>query len=192
MSSSLQGRAELVARLRELNALSVIAELDDARAAEVAERVDELARELRGPSAQQPWYFRPGAAPVETGDAWALFNPVSPPLRMRVDGGRATGTTVLGPEFGGPPKVVHGGYVAVLLDHALGIYLHGVGRSSLTAQLSVRYLAPTPLGSRLTVEASHSEIDGTTTYAWATVSVEGRVTARAEGRFVLGRGKWRS
>lgn len=180
---SLAGRERLTAELRGLNRLSVGALLDDDAAARAADVLARLAEDLSAPIESTPWWWCDTAA-VRTG-GWERFNPVAPPVQLSFAGKAVKGAVEMGVEFTGPPGCVHGGFVATLLDHALGIYLSHIERPSLTASLTVRYLAPTPLGEPLELEASHSVLDGTRTEAWAELRHEGRTTARAEGRFRL-------
>lgn len=177
------GRARLATELRRLTRLSVAAQLDDEQASQAATTLAELTARLDRPLGATPWWWRDDR--VEAVGGWERFNPVAPPLNVSFDGRSVTGTVTMGIEFTGPPQYVHGGFVATVLDHVLGIYLSHLQRPSLTSTLTVRYLAPTPLDVPLEVEATHSLIDGSRTHAWAELRHEGRTTARAEGRFQL-------
>lgn len=179
---SLAGRELLTTELRELGRLVVAGRHDDAVAAAAARELARVRTQLVAADGSTPWWW-------ETGDeaigGWERFNPWAPPLVLSFDGEAVRGRVTLGVEFTGPPRVVHGGYVATVLDHALGIYLSRIGRPSLTARLTVRYLAPTPLGSELEIVASHETIEGPRTRAWAELRHEGQTTARAEASFRL-------
>jgi acyl-coenzyme A thioesterase PaaI-like protein len=177
------GRDQLASELRRLTRLSVGAQIDDRAAGRVAAGLALLADQFERPIGSTPWWWQDPT--VEAVGGWERFNPVAPPLRVSFDGRAVTGTVVMGVEFTGPPQMVHGGFVATVLDHALGIYLSRIQRPSFTSSLAVRYLAPTPLGVTLEVEATHSVIDGSLTQAWAEVRHDGRTTARAEGLFRL-------
>jgi acyl-coenzyme A thioesterase PaaI-like protein len=177
------GRERLAGELRRLTRLSVGAQLDDDAADRAATDLALLTDQLESPIGPTPWWWQDPT--VEAVGGWERFNPVAPPLQVSFDGRAVTGTVEMGVEFTGPPQVVHGGFVATVLDHALGIYLSLIRRPSFTTSLAVRYLAPTPLGVTLEVEASHSVIDGSLTQAWAELRNDGRTTARAEGRFRL-------
>ncbi len=86
----------------------------------------------------------------------------------------------------GPPEVAHGGIVAAYLDEVLGAAAARVlGRMTITGELTVRYVAPAPLGTPLLglgrVVATHARY----------VDAEGRLEelatrrllATARGRF---------
>src|SRR5262249_46869062 len=49
-----------------------------------------------------------------------LSLPVAPQLRIDVDGDVGRGEVVIGPVFQGGPGLVHGGVLALLIDHAMG------------------------------------------------------------------------
>ncbi|MFN2538040.1 MAG: PaaI family thioesterase [Mycobacteriales bacterium] len=177
------GRERLTAELRRLTRLSVAAQLDDHAAERAAAGLAQVAAQLEAPMRATPWWWQDPA--VESVGGWERFNPVAPPLQISFDGRAVTGRVEMGVEFTGPPQAVHGGFVATVLDHVLGIYLSRIERPSFTSSLEVRYLAPTPLGVTLDFEATHSIIEGSRTQAWAELRHEGRTTARAEGRFRL-------
>jgi acyl-coenzyme A thioesterase PaaI-like protein len=180
---SVVGRERLTGELRRLNRLSVGGLLEDQAAGRAAGALACVASDLTTPLGQKPWWWFDPAA--ESTGGWERFNPVAPPLELTFDGRAIRGTVEMGVEFTGPPDLVHGGFVATVLDHALGIYLSRIGRPSVTASLTIRYLAPTPLRVPLELEGTHSVIHGSLTEAWAELRHEGRTTARAEGRFRL-------
>src|SRR5437588_829337 len=141
---SLSGRERLTEQLRALNRLSVGGLLDDDAADRAATALGRITTDLAAPVGPTPWWWCDGVADRTGG--WERFNPVAPPLQLSFDGRAVKGTVEMGVEFTGPAGLAHGGFVATVLDHALGIYLSRIERPSLTASLSVRYLAPTPLG----------------------------------------------
>jgi acyl-coenzyme A thioesterase PaaI-like protein len=177
------GRERLATELRRLVRISVGSQLDDHEANQTAAGLADIRARLEAPLAGTPWWWQDEA--VESVGGWERFNPVAPPLQVSFDGRSVTGTVAMGVEFTGPPAYVHGGFVATVLDHVLGIYLSYVRRPSFTSSLAVQYLAPTPLDVTLELEATHSLIDGSRTQAWAELRHGGKTTARAEGRFQL-------
>lgn len=81
-------------------------------------------------------------------------NAIAPPLTLvGRDDGHVEGEVTLTFPYQGPPGHVHGGVAALLLDHTLGVANAWSGRSGATAQLNVRYHAPTPLFEPLTIRA---------------------------------------
>lgn len=85
-----------------------------------------------------------------TGELNALAPPL--PLTRTADDG-VVGTVALGLPYQGPPGCVHGGIAALLLDHALGVANVHAGHPGMTATLTLRFHAPTPLFVPLTVSA---------------------------------------
>ena len=55
------------------------------------------------------------------------------------------------PEHQGYDNIMHGGIVSTLLDEIMARYVYAQGLTAVTARLEVRFLAPTPIGTELTV-----------------------------------------
>lgn len=113
-------------------------------------------------------------------------NTLSPPLHMHLDydKGEAYATVILGWAFEGPPKCVHGGWVAALFDEFLGCAQLLSGATGATGTLSVRYRRPTPLNTELTLFAKVKEVHGRKITMEGTISANGEVTASCEGLFI--------
>jgi acyl-coenzyme A thioesterase PaaI-like protein len=80
---------------------------------------------------------------------------------------------------------VHGGWIALAFDEMLGMANIASGHPGMTGRLSVRYRRPTPLHSPIEFEAWTEEVDGRRVVTRGTLSVDGVVTAEAEGLFVV-------
>ncbi|MGE2728414.1 PaaI family thioesterase [Mycolicibacterium vaccae] len=117
--------------------------------------------------------------------AIGLRNAIAPPLELRRDEtGRVTTDLVLGAAYEGPAGHVHGGVSALLLDHVLGATAHRPGFQAFTGTLTIRYVAPTPLGA-LHVEAWIDRDEGSKTFALGRITdAHGTVTVEAEGIFI--------
>jgi len=113
-----------------------------------------------------------------------LSHPIAPQLQMAVDGDAGRGEVVIGPLFQGGPGLVHGGVLALLIDHALGCVGAGPLRPAMTVRLSVRYRRPTPLGVPLTVSARLDRIEGRKLHMSAEIVANGEVTVDAEAVFL--------
>jgi uncharacterized protein (TIGR00369 family) len=102
--------------------------------------------------------------------------------------GRSTGRATLGKPHEGPPGLVHGGVVAMLLDLVLARAVRSSGRGGgLTATLTVTYRRPVRLGVPLIATAEVTGTDGRRTTATARLVAENdpsRTLASAEGLFV--------
>lgn len=115
-----------------------------------------------------------------------MRNAIAPPLNIQLDElhHRASVDVVLGAAYEGPPGLVHGGVCALILDHLLGATAHRPAAPAFTGTLTLRYLAPTPLG-RLRAESWVEREDGAKTFAAGhLLDVQGRVTVAAEGIFI--------
>ncbi len=116
-----------------------------------------------------------------------LRNPIAPPLEVRTDpSGRAESSFTCGPPFEGPPGLVHGGVVALVLDQLLGHAVGAGGRPGMTGTLTIVYRQGTPLGD-LRAEAWIDRTEGIKTWAKARLVGPDGVTAEAEGVFLLPR-----
>jgi hypothetical protein len=186
-------RARLAEAVRLLIDAVMTNEGDDpALLIDVAAEAELLARRLGSGRADGPGY-----APRSHGD----YLPRSPvvgeasPLAPRIDweltddaidgrpGVEAHG--VFGAPYEGPPGHVHGGMVAMVLDHVLGeVAASDSDRPRFTGTLTIRYLRATPLGD-LHAEGRITRTDGIKAFASGHVSDAEGITAEAEGVFIL-------
>ncbi|MFC8102449.1 PaaI family thioesterase [Streptomyces sp. NPDC057363] len=112
-------------------------------------------------------------------------NALAPPLSLHGKEDRSIeGTVTLDLPYQGPPGHVHGGVLALLLDHTLGVANHWAGPSGMTAELTLRYLRPTPLFEPLTVTGRQVSVDGSRIRTAGEISAGGRVCVTAEGLFI--------
>jgi acyl-coenzyme A thioesterase PaaI-like protein len=112
------------------------------------------------------------------------LNPQSPPIEMTFDGERIRGRAVVDARFGGPPHTVHGGIVALIFDELLGNTNYCLGMGAMTGTLSIRYQRPTPLDRELELAGWLERVEGRKIFTRGTISVDGEVTASAEGVFL--------
>jgi acyl-coenzyme A thioesterase PaaI-like protein len=190
-SKAVLAKRRLAAAVRELAALTATSDAPESVLDEVAESVEGAVARL---GAHPTRTFRDAFATCQTDEDFAPFadrslmtgrsNPFSPPLTLSMQSDKAVGQVKFGTTYEGIPGHVHGGMVAAILDETLG-YLavnHDIG--GLTAVLTVRYRAPTPLQTDLTVEANLVRIDGKKAFVEARVKAGETITAEAEGVFV--------
>jgi len=194
-------RAMLATRIRELIEASVLAdETADLHAA--AARIEAVTESLREPS--EPSQDRAGAresalllAPLAGGGWVSVHNPVegpgnplAPPLVWRHVGAESVlAECVFSVAHEGPPGRVHGGWVAAVLDHAVGRAVAAAGFPGMTASLTVNLHAGTPYGVPLAVEGRLVRQDGRKLYAAAEIRAgDGPAAATATAVLVRFRG----
>jgi len=114
-------------------------------------------------------------------------NPVGLKSRPTRDeaAGRAWLNVVIPESFQGWEGVAHGGIIAALLDEVCAYAVMGVSKQVVTAELTVRYLKPVPLGREVTVEAHMRERVRRSITVDAQLTCEGQTLARAEARMVV-------
>jgi acyl-coenzyme A thioesterase PaaI-like protein len=117
--------------------------------------------------------------------AIGMRNAIAPPLDVVCgDDGCATADFTLNASYEGPGGLVHGGVCALVLDHVLGATAHRPGQPAFTGTLTLRYVAPTPLG-RLRAQAwVESETASKTIAKGQITDSDGVVTVQAEGIFI--------
>ena len=121
---------------------------------------------------------------LDTSPVIGLANPLSPPLRLWVAGDRIRGVAVFNHAYEGPPGHVHGGFLAAAFDDVLGATQSATGRPGMTARLDVSYHGPTPLLREAHFEGHLVKVEGRKIFASATLHVDGRLRAKADGLFV--------
>ena len=187
-----QARQRLASATRALNEKLVSTDIDPELAAALTEKIDGLAAELS--QAQQVTGLVDMAKRGQRGtiddvmgelvSVGGRSHPCSPELRWQEASNRITGTVKFSQAFEGPPGHVHGGWVAGVLDHLMGMTHVRTGHPGMTGGLSVRYLKPTPLNQRIGVSAQATELDDKRTEVKAEMRFGETTTATAEAIFV--------
>ena len=187
-----QARQRLASATRALNEKLVSTDIDPELAAVLTEKIEGLAAELS--QAQQVTGLVDMAKRGQRGtiddvmgelvSVGGRSHPCSPELRWQEASNRITGTVKFSQAFEGPPGHVHGGWVAGVLDHLMGMTHVRTGHPGMTGGLSVRYLKPTPLNQRIEVSAQATELDDKRTEVKAEMRFGETTTATAEAIFV--------
>ena len=112
------------------------------------------------------------------------LNPIAPPLTFTFDGERLRGSGAVPAAYVGPPGMVHGGVVAMIIDELLGAVNACLGLGAFTGTLTIRYERPTPIATDLELESWVDRTEGRKVFTVGTISAGGVVTARAEGVFI--------
>jgi hypothetical protein len=113
-----------------------------------------------------------------------MANPVSPPMHVVFADDAIEATVTLGSLYEGPPRCVHGGFVAALFDEVLGAAQVYSGRAGMTGRLTVHYRSPTPLHEELHLAARMVKVDGRKILCTATLHAGERLCAESEGLFI--------
>lgn len=111
-------------------------------------------------------------------------SPLAPPFEWEIRDGRAHARAVLGAPYEGPPDHVHGGMIALIFDEILGMANIVAGVPAMTGTLTVKYRKPTPLHRAVAIEGWVDRVQGRRILTKGTMSVDGVLTAEAEGIFV--------
>ena len=98
---------------------------------------------------------------------------------------RIRGAFRLGAEYEGGMGFVHGGIIAMLLDEVMAKVSRFQQDHAVTAELTVEYVKPVPVGGDLTVEGWEVERNGRTRLRIGEIrDASGAILARGKGRFV--------
>ena len=187
-----QARQRLASATRALNEKLVNTDIDPELAAALTEKIEGLTAELN--QAQQVDRLVDMAKRGERGSIDDVMgelvsvggrsHPCSPELLWQEASNRITGTVRFNQAFEGPPGHVHGGWVAGVLDHIMGMTHVRTGHPGMTGGLSVRYLKPTPLNQLIEISAEATELDDKRTKVKGTMRCGETTTATAEAIFV--------
>jgi acyl-coenzyme A thioesterase PaaI-like protein len=155
-------RARAAAALRRLGHALSSHEADDALLERVAAAAERVADDLSAAPPRRRDLVelkrRMFDVEVEDGDRIVHFdecfvsgpwNPLGIGIDVHRDGDEAVARVELGPAFEGAPGRSHGGIVAAIFDDVLGYLLTFTRTPGFTGELTVRYLAATPIGQPL-------------------------------------------
>jgi acyl-coenzyme A thioesterase PaaI-like protein len=176
----------LVAHECDPHLLDRIAELSNRTAAEVEamtprERpVEDIKRRLWESPPPEGGPMRHFPECVVSGDA----NPLGIAMEPRRQGDTVVADVRLGAAFEGAPERAHGGVVAAIFDDVMGYVLLLERQPAYTGELTVRYLAPVPIGKDLSVRAWLRERAGRKLWLAAEMHHDGKLLGEAEAVFI--------
>lgn len=177
-------RTRLGAALRELLDVVVRADGPDAVFDDAARKVDELRSQLAalGQAPEQMLDF--SAIRRDMSLVGGRAHPVGPQIEFAATEHGSVGTTTVGAVFEGGPGLVHGGVLALLLDHAMGHAAVCAGYAAMTTELTLRFRRPTRLGRQLHVTARLDRKAGRMLYLSGEITVDGTISVEASGMFI--------
>jgi acyl-coenzyme A thioesterase PaaI-like protein len=190
-------RGRAAAALRRLGHALMGHEADEALLEEVARAADRVARDLeqQPPRQRDLLELKRRMFDIEVADGQTVvhfdecfvsgpWNPLGIAIDVHRDGDDAVAEVTLGPAFEGAPGRSHGGIVAAIFDDVLGYLLTLRHQPGFTGELTVRYLAPTPIAQPLVFRARLEGQEGRKLWTAAEATANGEVVARATGTFI--------
>ena len=177
-------RRELGAALRRLLDVVVRTAAEPAELRAAATAVEQLTARLAGPVTRVDLSVAAGSYQEQMSLVGGRSHPIAPQLAMTLTEDGAEGVVAVGPLFQGGPGLVHGGIVALLIDHAMGCVAATPQRPAMTASLTVRYRRPTPLGVPLAVSVRLDRIEGRKLHLSGEITADGVLTVEAEAVFL--------
>ncbi len=172
-------------------------EIGAAKLDEAGRLVEAIEPLLEGPP--RPRWYEAGEGDAQSDGAHFAYlgqsavrgelNPIAPPLRVerstRADGTPCiAGRARLSLPYEGPPRGVHGGWVAALMDDLLGEAQHLARHSGVTATLEVKYRDVTPIDEDLDLEAWVEQEGSRWTVVRGTIHARGKLCVEAKGLFI--------
>lgn len=113
-------------------------------------------------------------------------NPIGLQLDFTEEGETYKTVFTPGENHQGYPGVMHGGIASTLVDEVMGRYLWAKGIIAPTAELTVRFKAPIPIGKPVTVTGQVSAHKGRLFKTHSQLTLEdGTVALEAEGKFIV-------
>lgn len=183
------GRAVLAARIRELVEASVLVDDGAVDLLAAAARIEAVTGSLRTGARDSPLLlasFAGGRGLSVNNPVEGPGNPLAPPVVWRhIDADSVLAEVTFSAAHEGPPGRVHGGWVAAVLDHAVGRAVAGAGWPGMTASLTVNYHEGTPYAVPLHVEGRFARRDGRKLHATAELRAGDHITATATAVLVL-------
>ncbi len=191
-------RAAAATPLRELAHALVGHDVDDELLAEIAATAGRWVGTARGAPPRRRSLAAylddldvepPGdGEPVDHYDECAVSgrsNPFSIDMSAVRRGDAVVVRAVFGPAFEGVPGRAHGGLVAAAFDDCMGFLTAMYDHPVVQGELTIRYVAPTPIGEEVEIVVREVERQGRKVTVEAEMSAGGQVTARARGVHVV-------
>jgi acyl-coenzyme A thioesterase PaaI-like protein len=197
VSEASEARAAAAAALRRLGHALMGHEASEELLHRVARAADQVADDLEeGPPRQRDVLelkrrmfevdVPDGARVVHFDECFVSgpWNPMGIAIEVHREGDEAVADVRLGPAFEGAPDRAHGGIVAALFDDVLGYLLTLHGIPAFTGELTVRYLAPAPIGLPFTVRGRLLGREGRKLYLAGEAVADGTTVATSTGTFI--------
>ncbi len=112
------------------------------------------------------------------------FNPLSLPMTFAWEPPRAKGFANFSSLYQGPPRCVHGGFIAAYFDQIMTVANAMNQTFGPTVRLTTKYRKPTPLNEDIVFEAWIDRVENRKIYTNAELYHGDTLTAEAEGLFI--------
>jgi acyl-coenzyme A thioesterase PaaI-like protein len=156
-------------------ATTSVPESDLAEAQQLAARACEVLERTRRDQGVRVNMDRAAITRVREGMPWKVFrhNPLGIPLVIHVSEDVATATVQPSALFEGPPRLLHGGFSAAMMDALLSTLVQAQELRAVTVRLEVELLAAVTLDAPLHLEARIDSVEGRKVVARGTMHREG-------------------
>jgi acyl-coenzyme A thioesterase PaaI-like protein len=172
--------------LEELDASGAPSEALLAQADQMRRFAGELRSQPKDRAGDSPSGFTgmegfPDRSPIS-----GFANPLAPPATLVHDSESrcVRGEVEFGKVYEGGPGLVHGGFLAALLDEALGLATVFSGKAGMTGEYTVRFVGPTRIKVPLRFEARFDRREGRKIYVSSDLWDGDRLTVKATGTFI--------
>lgn len=116
------------------------------------------------------------------------INAIAAPMEITTEERDGTinviGRVTFGPAYEGPPHCVHGGVIAMYFDELLGVTQSTSGNPGMTANLSLNFHAPTPIGVALVFTGRIDRMEGRKIFTHGTLHHGDVLCASADALFI--------
>jgi len=183
-------KRDFAAAVREILEELDMAAMPASRFEQETAKLRGLAEELRESHAPSSAAASPGYTGMENfydrSPIVGHANPIAPPASLEhcPEEQCVRGEVEFGKAFEGAPGLVHGGFLAALLDEALGCVTVYSGASGMTGEYTLRFVHPTRIKMPLRFEARFDRREGRKIYVSATLWDGETLTVKATGIFI--------
>ena len=129
-------------------------------------------------------------SPLPQSPITGRYNPVAPPVELRLEGQTLIGEVTLGKVYEGGTGMAHGSWIAAIYDQLLAFAGLFNGTAGPTANLSIDFLKPTPIDQPLRFEAKVDSADERKVFISGTCYCDGVLVTKCEGLFIRIHRKW--
>jgi acyl-coenzyme A thioesterase PaaI-like protein len=180
---------DLVTAVRGLMVVASVSDVDAPTMQQATKLVDRASKMLAArvrTTGRREHLDRGAIARLRGGEPWEVFthNPMGIPLRISVSGAEATATVLTTALFEGPPGILHGGFVAAMLDALLSTLVQAQEIRAVTVKLDVRFLRAVEIGTELHLRGTVNAVGGRKVPAAGWIHSDDDLIAEAEALFI--------